>query len=240
MNPVPLFCVRIAGLAGAIGLMVLTAPARAAITMTPAFSTVSETVFDSQIVSNDLINTGQPSLSPPPTSTVTINVGSDVAGTNDGVGATTFTNSTWVQNDGSITYQLNTDTGTGGSATGYDITGLNYFQGWSNGINRIYAKQPWNLQVATLANPAFTTIYSVSYDPFPPDENGVNASLVKLTGIEATGVTGIRFVLNNSTSSEGSIIREIDVFGQASPVPEPASLGLLAVGGLFAARRRRV
>jgi hypothetical protein len=97
---------------------------------------------------------------------------------------------------------------------------------------------------ATISNPAFTTIYTENYNPFDAS-SGSGSTLVSLTdttGTIATHVTGIQFVYSaniNDGTTEGSIIREVDVFGQASAVPEPASLGLLMLGGVMALRRKR-
>lgn len=52
-----------------------------------------------------------------------------------------------------------------------------------------------------------------------------------------TGIDAIRFTFGNSTGDPENIYREFDVFGV--PVPEPASLALLGLGGLLMLKRRR-
>jgi hypothetical protein len=85
--------------------------ARAVITPSKSFSNTSATAFDAQIVSNDLINTGQSSYL---SSSVTAsdNTGMGATGAHDGVGpgntnADLGTKAAWIENNGSITYQLN-------------------------------------------------------------------------------------------------------------------------------------
>jgi hypothetical protein len=61
------------------------------------------------------------------------------------------------------------------------------------------------------------------------------------TGLLASGIDAIRFDILDTVSSNagGVVMREIDVFGAATPVPEPSAAILL--GGfcaLFLLRRR--
>ena len=62
------------------------------------------------------------------------------------------------------------------------------------------------------------------------------------TGIIASNVTGIRFVYTDPYPSipslNGTVIREISVFGTAT-VLEPASCMLVALAGMAAFTRRR-
>ena len=211
-------------------LAVLTAQlSPATIVETDSFSN-TQTAFDSLISNTDLINTGQPSLASASQSIAAL--AGSVADSHDGSTTPTLgSGAEWVDNNGTaFTYLLNIS-GPGGSASGYTINSIRYINAWSSPPN--YSHQAWDLQIATLSNPSFTTIKSVAYAP-----GGQQATMVSLTdstGQIATGVTGLRFVLNNALSDR-SVLEEIDVFG--SPVPEPASVSLLALGGWLLFRRR--
>ena len=216
-----------------IAAMAITSPARASTTETDSHGDL-QNAFDSLILNNDLINTSQPSLSSASQSLPTVVNGGSVADSNDGSTTPTLTfggdtGLEFVAAGTTFTYQLNLNPGTGGSASGYTITGVHFINGWSTPLS--FADQKWDLQIATLANPTFTTVWSVNYQP-----SAYQATMVSLAGDIGTGVTGVQFVTSNPISS---VLREIDVLGAASPTPEPASLGLLAAGSMLLLRRRR-
>ena len=149
------------------------------------------------------------------------------------------------------TFNLNTNAGTGGSATGYDLSGINTIAGWTdNG-----ADQKFQLLVSHVGSPTvFTSLGTFTFAPFVNASGSQNSSTeISLTGTSgpmANGVAAVQFVFLTPTpaASDDTYYREIDVSGTATaaPVPEASSavsLGLLLCLGLggaaLAARKRR-
>ncbi len=122
-------------------LLSLALSASAAIIVSGSSAT-SETAFDANVVANDLINTGQTSLSSA-SQTAGPNEGS-FGGTNDGIGSSNMASNAWYAGGSTVTYNLNTDAGSGGSPQGYEILGVNTFAGWEN--NASFANQVYDLQ----------------------------------------------------------------------------------------------
>ncbi len=87
----------------------------------------------------------------------------------------------------------------------------------------------------TTADPLWTTIGSVTYDPGNDDD-----SLRHLYEFDPVFATGIRIIAPGNGIVSGAAIDEIEVF--AAPVPEPATVTLLLAGlaGVGVRRRRRV
>lgn len=209
----------------------------------------TETNFDSGIVATDLINAGRPSFTSvaatgSPQFAVT---GSNDATTTHNTGLTFWSGVHAAGED--VTYTLNTNPGTGGSATGYDITQVNSFYGWQDSRYR-HAAQQWVMSVQTSTPGTFTPVATVVYAPFAANDNAAGSTRVTLTdstGVLASGVTAIRFHVNtySSTGNTGytgelGVIREYDVLGAAT-VPEPAAglVAAAAAGGLLGRRRRQ-
>ena len=201
-------------------------------------SSGSETGFDANILSNDLINQGQATLS-----SLVATPGANFPATGSDDGTATHTNglvyyagppTTGVD----LTFNLNTNPGTGGSATGYSLSSINGIYGWQDSRYR-HAAQEWVVSVETTSSPSiFQNVWTVLYTPFAANDIAAGSSQVTLTGSLPTNVTAINFHLSpygapNDPGYTGEIgvVREFDVVGTAS-VPEPASLGLLGLGGL--------
>lgn len=211
--------------------------ARASIIETDTPSVTDD--FTSAISNTDLINGGQPSLASAALAGGSL-LGGSLAGTNDGAGGTTMANCAWAYTP-SVTfeYYLNTNASTGGSARGYDITGVDVFAGW--GIGAPFLNQSWSLAVQTLAAPTWTTLGPVTNcQPGDVEYGFTHVRLADTTpgAAIATGVTAVQIV----TYSNYTIVSEIDVAGAAT-TPEPTT-GILAVGGLvsllaYAWRKRR-
>ena len=226
----------------ALGSLCLASPGWATLVETDANSGSggTQSTYDAQISSTDLINAGQPTLSSvAATATPTF----PLSGLNNGSATTDTTTLTYWGNPPAsvdVTFTLNTSTNT----RGYDLTGVTKFNGWGDSTSR-YGNQKFNVLISTVDTPTtFNLLKSVTYTPFATSDVASGASKVTLTdttGILATRVAAIQFhfVPIPGTTAEIGVFREINVAGSATPVPELGALGLLGVAGLLAVRRRR-
>jgi hypothetical protein len=148
-----------------------------------------------------------------------------------------------------VTYTFNT--GAGGSATGYNITSIISAYGWHDHAS--FSDQDYSISYSTVANPnVFVTLTSVAYNPFDPANDNANAggqynssqvTVTDSTGVLASGVTALEFTFTPyfnvaGLEQSGQVVREIDVNGVATVLPEPGALGLVA-GSLILGMRRR-
>ena len=228
--------VAVAGL-----VLALAVSAEAAIVKAEVNSGISgdDTAYDGNVSTTDLINSGSSTLGSYTASAAEIGTpqGSVHAGT-PGTSGNAGSYGYWVAGTGvTLTYTL------AGSVTGYDITSINTIYGWKDGAMR-YTAQKYDVLISTVSTPAFTALTSVDYAPFTNNpEASSQVSLTDTTGVLASGVTGIRFIISpTSTSPEVGIIHEYDVFGTATvpaAVPEPSTTALLGLGGLALILRRR-
>ncbi len=224
--------------------------ADAAVSITPVSSTTA-LAYTGQSSSTDLINAGQSTLA---SATVSPTYGAVFPGTgiNNGNYSNTLADNTFfsvaapTKFPATATYDLNVSV----NARGYDITSINSFMGWAT-VSAAQANQTYTIDLRVVGSAAYTTLAIVSYKPFS-DTNSPAAyeTFVTVTdtgGVLATGVDSIRFsftdpigvngVPDDSGTTEGTLIREIDVFGTAT-VPEP-SAAVLGLGGLLLIGRRR-
>lgn len=210
-----------------MAIATLVGTAHASVNVAQQAGTV-ETTFDSQISATDLINIGQPSFFSATNSVVpAVGLPFSINGTHDGATACYgddpvggAAKNTWYDNPTVLTFTLNTDVGTGGSATGYDINGVNVFTGWD--YADAFQSQQWTFRVATVANPTFTDVHAVKYQA--PD--GSKSSLVSLTdsdGVIVSGVTAVQFDVQK-LASLGIVFREIDVIGAPSAPDQTAPM----------------
>lgn len=224
----------------------------AAVIVTPDSSTTA-LAYAGQTSNTDLINIGQSTLSSATVSITQNAIAFPGSGINNGgysdnlTGDNTFFMAAISNFPATATYILNTSVNT----LGYDLTSISSYMGWAT-VSAAQANQTYTIELSYVGSAAYTLFETVSYKPFS-DTNSPAAyeSKVLLTdsgGVLATGVDGIRFTFKNpigpdgvadgTGTTEGTLIREIDVFGTAT-VPEP-SLSLFGLcGALLLGRRRR-
>jgi hypothetical protein len=92
--------------------------------------------------------------------------------------------------------------------------------------------------VRQVGNPTFTPLTTINYSVSPDQSSKIVIS--DNSGPLAANVDAIRFDFFTATGglpSQESVYREIDIFGSAT-IPEPSSLGLLALGGTALLLRR--
>jgi len=210
-------------------------------------STTAETAFDSTISNSDLLTGATAVFSEVP------NLNSNETGINDGL-ASTYSqnlgvNDTYFNHDVSsgddldnspvVTFTLNTSVNTGG----YNLTSINSIYGWQDWQS--LSDQDYTISYTTVTDSTFTVLDTVAYNPFDPaldnSQNGThaNATDVTLTQLGTiTGVNAIRFSFTpyfgpSSVEQGGQMIREIDVFGTPSEVPEPSTYAMVLAGLAF-------
>jgi hypothetical protein len=124
--------------------------------------------------------------------------------------------------------------------------------GWHDHAS--FSDQDYSISYSTVANPnTFLPLTSIAYNPFDPANDSATAggqynssqvTVTDTTGILASGVASLEFTFTpyynaSSVEQSGQVVREIDVNGVATVVPEPASCGLMLAGFAMALKRRR-
>ena len=181
--------------------------------------------YTGQTSTTDLINAGQSTLSSATVSATSyIFTGTAI---NDGNYSNTNADNTFFAVatgafPATATYDLNVTV----NDLGYDITSIKSFMGWAT-VSAAQANQTYTIEVSTVGSASYTPVATVSYKPFN-DTNSPTAYETFVTvsdtgGVLATGVDSIRFtftdpigvngVTPDSGTVEGTLIREIDVFG---------------------------
>jgi len=222
-----------------------------ALVQTAEYSTDSwsSTPWSSRVSSTDLINNGQETLSSydAPEGSYGLNK----TGMNDGSSTeasadNTYYASTLVTFPVVATYYLDTSINT----LGYNITSIESFMGWHEHTAH-QADQSYSVEVSTVDNSDYSLLATVNYNPFIDDDQwnaSYHYSHVEIaedsTGILASGIDSIRFTFSSPGTdgrSPGTVIRELDVYGTATVVPEPAAIAMLvAVTGICIFVRRRL
>lgn len=210
-------------------------------------ATAGESSFDADISATDLINYNQASLAsasvnPGPVGGSPANAAYNGAASSGGNLANDYFFNTAAGAE--LIFTLNLTNGTGGSATGYDITKIQSIAGWQNST---FSAQIFSLSVQTLASgDTWLQIGTGSFDNASSPGNGnfsTETVLTDTTGTIASGVKALKFNFAQPVASGGTVLRELDVFGTATVVPEPSAATLL-LGGFgalffFHARPRR-
>jgi hypothetical protein len=134
-----------------------------------------------------------------------------------------------------VTYTFDTNS----NFLGYDIQNISSIFGWINNAQSM-AGQVFNVYYSLvgtpstftkLVNPLAPTDPTVNYSPFVSNVSG--SSWVSITDnspgqVIVSGVKAIQFEF--VYASPGRVVREIDVFGTPTIIPEPSSLALLLLG----------
>lgn len=169
---------------------------------------------------NDLINSGQPTLS---SSTVsTTHPSFPRGGITDGNYSNTLSHNTYFavgsHFPATATYNLDVSVNT----SGYDITSIQSFMGWAT-VSQAQANQIYSVEISTVGSASYTTLATINYAPFN-GSGGAYETQVSITedatGILATGVDSIRFTFS-APAANGTVIREIDVIGYATGSTPP-------------------
>ncbi|GCL65450.1 PEP-CTERM sorting domain-containing protein [Pseudaquabacterium pictum] len=127
--------------------------------------------------------------------------------------------------DGSNTATFILQAGTG---LGQDITAIATHAGWDG--NR--GGQAYTLSYATVADPLrFLPLATVFFNATTPGGNtNTRVLLTDSSGVLARQVHSLRFAFNDGLDYGFAGYREIDVFGVAAAVPEPATWALALAG----------
>jgi hypothetical protein len=116
---------------------------------------------------------------------------------------------------------------------GYDVTSIDIYGGWNDaGRDR----QLYRILYSLVGDGSFIPLSALDYNPTPP--GGTPSAVRAIFETALTGVDGVRIEFLNGQENGYAGYGEIDVTGTAT-VPEPASVGLLLLGGLTVLRRRR-
>ena len=133
-----------------------------------------------------------------------------------------------------LVFNLNLDPTTGGSVTGYDITGLyvyNYEEDYDNSYYNNRGLETTTLKYSTDGGATYNTYGTLTFSEAPnsASDPGEEIMLTSTLG-NVTGVTNLEFV-GGSNYGDGSYtgLSELRFIGTAA-TPEPSSFGMVFVG----------
>lgn len=112
------------------------------------------------------------------------------------------------------------------NSSGYNLTSIESFAGWCNGLGRGLANQNYTISYSTVSEPStFLPLGTVVYQPFASGQSGDALSKVVVTDSVgpylATNVKAIQITFNpngNTTGASGAVYNEIDIFGVVADV----------------------
>jgi lysophospholipase L1-like esterase len=117
------------------------------------------------------------------------------------------------------------------NTAGYNIAGITTYAGHSENGSAL-ANQKYNLEYRQVGSANFTSLGLVSHTPYDNANTDLAAAtriaITDSTGTIATGVDAIRITYlshgftNGNPSVDGTLYKEVDVFGTAATVPAPA------------------
>lgn len=132
------------------------------------------------------------------------------------------------ENGASVTFTLDTSV----NALGYDVTSIEGYGGWNDGGRD---RQLYSVYYSLVGSPDFIFLGTVDDQPAAANEP---SAIQAIFTTALTGVDAVRFDFLAGQENGYAGYGEFDVVGSPA-VPEPASLGLLALGALMLVRRRR-
>jgi len=212
-------------------------------------SSITALAYKTQHSTTDLINAGASTLSSASVSATQSSTNFPGTGINDGNHSNTLTHNTFFSVSSpatflaTATYNLNITV----NVNGYDITSIKSFMGWAT-FSAAQANQTYTVAFSQVGSASFTDFATVSFKPFNDTNTPTYETFVTISDeVEgtalATGVDAIRFTFTNpigvngvtpgTGTYEGTLIREIDVFGTpttGAPVA-PTKLVVNAVNG---------
>ena len=145
----------------------------------------------------------------------------------------------WALPNAVVTYDLGV-----GSGFGWDLTSIRTIASWPDAG---FGSQDFTIEIEGVVGGGFSLLTTQEYQPIGYNNGGsTQITLTESGGLLASGVQKIRLTQNFNDDAvagwDGStVLRELDVFGTQTAIPEPSSLMLL-LGGcvtvLIAARRK--
>ncbi len=198
------------------------------------------TAFSADIVADDLINAGRPSLVSAAwdkTPFFTSDPVNDGDGHPAGSSAGTYLPATF-GSGAKLPFTYTAVLNTAGAPLGYQITEVRSFAGW-NQNGAALANQKYEMLVRAVGGTEFVSLGTFGYSPFDNASTQEAAAsklvLTPVNGVLASGVDAVRFVVldhgYNSADSAGSLIDgsvyfEFDVLGAAVAIPDTGGISL--------------